>query len=272
MLLIISLLSFCTKMIIISFVYNILTFTAVFSYDVEYYPSQALLDGVAKVPKKRLESKQDKQNLKPKFREFEQNADLVQQKNITKRAVDPVFYGYPKTREELWHEHFLNETVAFDQTPSLIKLLHNITLTYLKDCTPVILYDSQMKSKESYLFQNLLKDFPVSFVHGFINETNQLQEPELLVPVKDCMHYIIFLTDVKVSAKILGKQSESKVVVIARSSQWTVQEFLAGSLSRIFVNLLVIGHSFKDGDDNTLVSRRPFSFIHIANLSLIFLQ
>nr|UVB79157.1 ionotropic receptor 21a [Heortia vitessoides] len=169
-----------------------------------------------------------------------------------KRAVDPVFYGHPKTREELWNEHFINKSSAFDQNPSLINLLHNITLTYLNDCIPIILYDSQVKSRESYLFQDLLRDFPVSFIHGYIDDNNKLKEPELLVPVKECQHYIIFSTDVKISAKVLGKQSESKVVVVARSSQWAVHEFLASSYSRMFVNLIVIGQSFKDDDDDSI--------------------
>lgn len=250
--------------------------------EVDYYASQSFLDsrfklGIKMKDIKALNHKEKKHTGlidKHKRRDLEQETHVLggkEKKNkaipnivkknkaidktkVNKREVDTVFHGYPKTREELWHERFLNESGTFDQTPSLIKLLLNITVTYLKDCTPVLLYDSQVKSKESYLFQNLLKDFPVSFVHGFINEQDQLQEPKLLQPVKECLHYIIFLYDVKVSAKILGKQPESKVVVVSRSSQWAVQEFLAGPVSRMFVNLLVIGQSSKDGDDSTLVS------------------
>ncbi|KOB79387.1 Ionotropic receptor, partial [Operophtera brumata] len=248
--------------------------------EVDYYASQSFLDsgyglGIKNKDLKLLNYKENyhiglKDNLK--WRDFDKETHVLggkEKKNeaipnivnknyenneakINKREVDTVFHGFPKTREELWHERFLNESGAFDQTSSLIKLLLNITVTYLKDCTPVLLYDSQVKARESYLFQNLLKDFPVSFVHGFINDQNQLQEPKLLQPVNECLHYIIFLYDVKVSAKILGKQSESKVVVVSRSSQWAVQEFLAGPVSRMFVNLLVIGQSFKDGDDSNL--------------------
>lgn len=169
-----------------------------------------------------------------------------------KRSTDSTFHGYPKSREELWNEHFLNETTAFDQTPSLIKLLHNITLNYLNNCIPVILYDNLVKNKESYLFQNLLKAFPVTYIHGHVNDDNKLIEPKLLKLKTKCLHYIIFVTDVKRSAKILGKQSHSKVVIVARSSQWAVEEFLAGPLARIFINLLVIGQSIKEKDDNTL--------------------
>lgn len=171
-----------------------------------------------------------------------------------KRAVDSTFHGHPKTREQLWIDRFLDENTTFDQTPSLIKLLHNISLTYLRDCTPVIIYDNLVKEKESYLFQNLLKDFPITFVHGYINDKDNLNEPNLLRAVRECLHFMIFLTDIKRSVKVLGKQSNSKVVIVARSSQWAIQEFLAGPLSRIFTNLLVIGQSFNEDIDKTVVS------------------
>ncbi|XP_028175661.1 ionotropic receptor 21a-like [Ostrinia furnacalis] len=222
--------------------------------DVEYYPSQAALNRYSNIAKRSVnepELEKGKVANNIKWRYFNENKNETQEVK-TKRAVDPIFHGHPKTREELWNERFLNKSSAFDQTPSLIKLIHNITLRYLNDCIPVILYDSQIKSRESYLFQNLLKDFPVSYVHGYIDDNNKLKEPELLIPVKQCLHFIVFLTEVKSSAKVLGKQSESKVVVVARSSQWAVQEFLASSYSRVFINLLVIGQSFKDDDDNSL--------------------
>ncbi|CAG4983712.1 unnamed protein product [Colias eurytheme] len=189
------------------------------------------------------------QNQRP-HRIFNEKEERIY-KNITKRASDPVFHGYPKTVEELWHERFLKLDGAFDQTPSLIHLIQNITLTYLNDCTPVLLYDSQIKSANTYLFQNLFKTFPVSFVHGYIDSNDSLQEPKLLHPNQECLHFILFLNDVKRSAKILGKQPKSKVVVVANASQWAVQEFLSGPQSRVFIDLLVIGQSFKD-DDNTL--------------------
>lgn len=166
--------------------------------------------------------------------------------NMFKRVVDPIFHGNPKTREEMWHENFLKDKFMVDQSSSLIKLVYNITLSYLDDCTPIILYDNQIKTVDSYLFQNLFKNFPVSFIHGYIDEGNNLNEPKLLSPEKDCLHFILFLNEVKKSVKVLGKQSQSKVVVIARSSQWAIQEFLALPISRSYVNLLIIGQSFKD--------------------------
>lgn len=226
---------------------------------IEYYPSQSIFNALHNKESLTNQQRQrrfiEKNNkVKIDWRIFDEDHKTCRISNVTKRAVDPVFYGHPKTREELWNEHFLNKSTAFDQTPSLIKLIHNITVTYLNECTPVILYDNQVKSRDSYLFQNLLKGFPVSYVHGYIDDDNRLKEPKLLFGVKECLHFIVFLEDVKVSAKILGKQSESKVVVVARSSQWAVQEFLSSSLSRMFINLLVIGQSFKDDDDEMLVS------------------
>ncbi|XP_068626426.1 ionotropic receptor 21a [Battus philenor] len=167
-----------------------------------------------------------------------------------KRAVNPIFHGYSKTKEELWSERFLNESSEFDQATSLIKLLHNITMRYLNDCTPVILYGNEVKSKESYLIQNFLKDYPVSYIHGYIEDNDKLNEPKLLEANSKCLHFIVFINELKRVAKVLGKQSKSKVIVVARSSQWAIHEFLASSLSRIFVNLLVIGQSFKEVDNH----------------------
>uniref|UniRef100_A0A2H1WG37 SFRICE007894.2 n=1 Tax=Spodoptera frugiperda TaxID=7108 RepID=A0A2H1WG37_SPOFR len=225
---------------------------------IEYYPSQSVIDMNNKVVRKREVNCTDDLNFNINgsdsdsyWRDFNNDTD---DGDIHKRALDPVFHGHPKTREELWNERFLNETTSFDQTPSLVNLLHNITLTYLKDCTPVILYDSQVMSKESYLVQNLMKGFPTTFIHGYINDDGELVEPELIHPTIECLHFILFLSDIKISAKILGKQPENKIIIIARSSQWAVQEFLASVTSRNFVNLLIVGQSFKEGDDATLES------------------
>lgn len=239
-------------------IYGVLILTKqIFSQDVEYYPSQASIDS----PRSDhleftnvLQSVKENSIIQNVLRKFNDNEKVTIINRNSKRAIDPAFHGHPKTREELWNEYFINESSAFDQTPSLIKLIHNITLTYLNDCTPVILYDSQAMLKESFLFQNLLKEFPVSFMHGYINDKNQLQEPSLVRAVQTCLNYIIFLSDVTVSAKVLGKQSDSKVVVVARSSQWAVQEFLSGSQSRNFINLLVIAQAFKEDDVISIVS------------------
>ncbi|XP_063357695.1 ionotropic receptor 21a [Cydia amplana] len=236
--------------------FNSILLHYVISQEIEYYPSQASSfagELVSELKSEPYKHKHDMYKREAQWRKFNNKYDPELTKNKTqKRAVDPVFHGNPKTREELWNERIINESLAYDQTPSLISLIHNITLTYLNDCIPIILYDSQVKSKESYLFQNLFKDFPIAYVHGYINEDNELAEPKLVRATKECLHFIAFLSDVTNSAKILGKQAESKVVIIARSSQWAVQEFLAGPQSRLFINLIVIGQSFKDGDDDAL--------------------
>lgn len=260
---------------------QILIVDLVYSQEIEYYPSQSVLDGKTHrvISKRDLQSnvitnakESNAKGTELTSRHFNEQKDMkaplilrqfdVQDatgnlpkiKNFAKkRSADPVFHGHPKTREELWNEHFLAASNDFDQTPSLVKLIHNITLTYLHDCTPVILYDSQVKSKASYLFQDLLKEFPVTFIHGYIDEKDQLAEPKLLKGTSECFHFIIFFHEVRTTAKVLGKQSDSKVVIVARSSQWAVQEFLAGPLSRMFINLLVIGQSFKEDGDSTLV-------------------
>nr|ALM24946.1 ionotropic receptor 21a.3 [Athetis dissimilis] len=239
----------------------ILTYNLVFGEEilVEFYPSQSLLDTQYKIDTKReiksndipvTEYNNDTKEIN--WRQF--NQEEIDDGEIHKRALDPVFHGHPKTREEKWNEHFINKTTTFDQIPSLVSLLHNISATYLTDCTPVILYDSQVKSKESYLVQNLLKGFPMSFIHGYIDDNGELSQPNLLHGNSDCQNYILFLSDVRLSAKVLGKQPKNKIIIIARSSQWAVQEFLASVNSRMFVNLLVIGQSFKEGDDETLES------------------
>ncbi|XP_050680593.1 ionotropic receptor 21a [Leptidea sinapis] len=150
----------------------------------------------------------------------------------------------------MWHQHFINESNSYDQSKSLIQLLYNVTVTYLNDCTPVILYDDQINSTEGYLLQNLMKNFPVDFVHGVIDDKKRLIEPNILRPKDECLHYILFINDVKSSASVLGKQSNNKIVVITKSSQWAVQEFLSSSMSRIFADLLVIDQSFKEDDDS----------------------
>lgn len=252
----------------------------IFCQEVVYYPSQSVLDTRYKNEVKReIKSIANTSEIANEidgecyenitWRRFNEDQYSNNNLKIHKRALDPVFHGYPKTREELWNERFLNESTNFDQTPSLIELLHNVTLTYLTDCTPVILYDSQVKSKESYLVQNLLKGFPITFVHGFINESNELSEPKLLHAKSECLHFIIFLSDVKSSAKVIGKQPENKVILVARSSQWAVQEFLSSAMSRMFVNLLVIGQSFKEGDDKTLVRTTVSKYSMISVLTLM---
>ncbi|XP_041975747.1 ionotropic receptor 21a [Aricia agestis] len=223
--------------------------TGVISQDVQYYPgasefkrNNAIQNKNEYAIHKNAKSLQDTYSSRKLSTQNKESTEI-----ISKRSADPIFHGHPKTREEIWHSNFLNQEKK-KETDSLIKLIYNITLTYLDDCTSVILYDNQIKSEHSFLFRDLLRNFPLTFIHGYINDDYQLADPKLLNPVKNCLNFIVFITDVKKVAKVLGKQSKSKIVVVARSSQWAVQEFLSEPLSRYFVNLLVIGQSFQDDD------------------------
>lgn len=46
--------------------------------------------------------------------------------------------------------------------------------------------------------------------------------------------------------KIIGPQIESRVVVVARSTQWKLRDFLSSESSSNIVNLLVIGESLTE--------------------------
>lgn len=171
---------------------------------------------------------------------------------INKRDADPTFRGNPKTREEMWEQTFIGKTSVFDQSPSLINLLRMLAMKHLNECTPVILYDTDVENSEEMMLEQLMRGFPLAYVHGRIDENNTITESNILkVIAKQCVSYILFMKDVMKSADVLGLQATSKVVVVARSSQWRVHEFLYGKPSRNFVNLLVVAQSFRD--DNTLV-------------------
>jgi hypothetical protein len=68
----------------------------------------------------------------------------------------------------------------------------------------------------------------------------QLLEP----PDSKCRSYILFLADALMTRRVIGSQIDSKVIIIPRSSQWKLQEFLSSPLSRDVINLLVIGESY----------------------------
>lgn len=70
--------------------------------------------------------------------------------------------------------------------------------------------------------------------------TNQ----ELLEPKdKNCRSYFLFISDVLRTRQVLGPQTSNRVVLIPRSTQWKLQEFLASKQASDIVNLLVIGES-----------------------------
>lgn len=67
---------------------------------------------------------------------------------------------------------------------------------------------------------------------------------DLLQPYdKSCRSYILFLSDVLRTRDVLGPQTSNRVVLIPRSTQWKLQEFLASKQASDIINLLVIGES-----------------------------
>lgn len=96
-------------------------------------------------------------------------------------------------------------------------------------------------------------------MHGRIDENSTLQQPEILTPIgKMCHSYILFLTNINQARKILGPQTENRIILIARTTQWRLQEFLSSKDSSDLVNLLVIGESLST--DETKVSLILFFF------------
>lgn len=67
---------------------------------------------------------------------------------------------------------------------------------------------------------------------------------ELLQPYdKSCRSYFLFLSDVLRTRDVLGPQTTNRVVLIPRSTQWKLQEFLSSKQASDIINLLVIGES-----------------------------
>lgn len=82
-------------------------------------------------------------------------------------------------------------------------------------------------------------------MHAKITKNYTLNNPAILV-AKDskCRSYILFLADATKTRKVVGSQIDNRVIVIPRSTQWRLQEFLSSSSSRDIINLLVIGESY----------------------------
>lgn len=138
-----------------------------------------------------------------------------------------------------WSEAFMGKSRICQQS-NLVKLLNKITCNYLSDCTPVILYDAFTQHYDKLLIERLLRDFPVDYIHGQIS-TDYAMLVEYSVSTRTvCYSYILFVNDVMRCKDVIGTQEKSKVVVVSRSSQWRIFEFLSDEVSRHFFNLLVI--------------------------------
>lgn len=161
---------------------------------------------------------------------------------LDKRALQK---SHEKTQTEKWSEAFMGKKTHFNQVPSLVALLTKIAEEYLSDCFTIILYDEVVAENDNLLLQELLKKFPHEYRHGSITNHYEVQEKEVLTASKKCVNYIMFMADVMRCVEVIGKQIDRKVVIVARSSQWRVHEFLTSEVSHNFINLLVISKSEK---------------------------
>ncbi|XP_053692001.1 ionotropic receptor 21a [Sabethes cyaneus] len=163
----------------------------------------------------------------------------------SKRFSDPTFRGNPKTREQVWAKNFAHVTVNDNQAKSLVKLLIRVVTKYLSACIPIILFDGFVEQTEGYIMESLFSEFPLTYTCGKIGPNYTLENPELLLAsASKCRSYILFLSDAMMTRKVIGPQLTNYVIVIPRSSQWKLQDFLSSKQSRDILNLLVIGESY----------------------------
>ncbi|KAG5881915.1 hypothetical protein JTB14_007112 [Gonioctena quinquepunctata] len=161
-------------------------------------------------------------------------------KTAEKRALQK---SHEKPQAEKWADAFLRRRETNSQE-HMVELLKIITKRYLSHCTPIILFDVFTEKNDNMLLEKLFRDFPTPLLHGRISEDYQISLKKFQENiVSTCVSYILFMKDVMKSRQVIGEQSEDRVVVVARSSQWRVFEFLSHEVSRSFVNLLVIVES-----------------------------
>lgn len=86
-----------------------------------------------------------------------------------------------------------------------------------------------------------------------INENYTVINKDLLEPYdKSCRSYFLFLSDVLRTRDVLGPQTTSRIVLIPRSTQWKLQEFLSSKQASDLINLLVIGESLTSDTNKVL--------------------
>ncbi|KAH8303948.1 hypothetical protein KR044_000414, partial [Drosophila immigrans] len=177
-----------------------------------------------------------------------------QQQQRHRRRVDATFHGNPKPRNELLANKMLN-FINFEQTNSLVSLVNKIAQEYLGKCPPVIYYDRFVARSKGQVLESLFKTIPITFYHGDINEDFEPINRDFNKHIDaNCKSYILFLSDPLMARKILGPQTDSRVVLVSSSSQWKLRDFLSSELSSNIVNLLVIGESLMASSDR----ERPY--------------
>ncbi|KAL3270486.1 hypothetical protein HHI36_021029 [Cryptolaemus montrouzieri] len=66
---------------------------------------------------------------------------------------------------------------------------------------------------------------------------------DLLKNGQTCSSYVMFINDVMNVNDVIGAQNKNKVIIVTKSSQWRVHEYLANRKSQKIVNLIVIAKS-----------------------------
>lgn len=163
---------------------------------------------------------------------------------VEKRALQK---SHEKPQWLKWSEAFLGEE-TLDQQAYMVKLLKRITTEHLLECTPVILYDEFTELHDNLILQKLLSGFPTPYFHGQIGSDYKTTMKKTLSTEKSCMSYMLFIKDVTKVIDIIGENTYNKIVIVAKSSQWRVIDFLSREESRHFVNLLVIVKSENVGN------------------------
>lgn len=177
---------------------------------------------------------------------YTENLEMSQRINLkAKRGSDAKFRGKPKTIQEVWGRNFNTTTQEFSQSTSLVMLLNKIIVKYMGACTPIVLYDNFVEKSEGFILQRLFEEFPSTFIHGRIGKNFTMDSRVLLEPSDSkCRSFILFISDALMTRRVIGPQIDNKVIVVPRSTQWKLQEFLSSPSSRDIINLLVIGESY----------------------------
>lgn len=111
-----------------------------------------------------------------------------------------------------------------------------------------------------YSQKNVHQAIKITYLHGMITDNYTVSNPELLQPYdKSCRSYIMFLSDVLRTRDVLGPQTTNRVVLIPRSTQWKLQEFLSSKGASDIINMLVIGESLTS--DPSKVDLNPVLFV-----------
>lgn len=160
---------------------------------------------------------------------------------LRKRALQK---DHEKPQDVKWMEAFMGKNKKNNEVSSLVNLIKTISLNYFENCTSVIIYDKFVEKNDELLLQQLLNGYPSAYVHGQITNTYKIKSKKITKNVDNkCKNYVLFLADVGKCNEVIEEQNVNKVVVVARSSQWRIYEFLTTKAAQGFMNLLIIAKS-----------------------------